>query len=344
MAVQREQPLEGCHTLGRRMAAAAMRREGVGYSAARHRRGAANVSIGIPVFNGERHIRRALDSLLGQSYEEFELIISDNASTDSTWQILEDYAAKDGRITIHRQPQNIGASSNFRFVLEGASGVYFMWAAHDDWWSPGFIAAMVAELETHPDAAVCMSGVERIRDGGESIDIVRYSGKRDPNVMTSPQLALRLAAGKPYHLYIYGLYRREFLLRAFQGFPRVAGGDRLFVCGVALATRFRYVDQVLYFRQMSQMTIARRYADEELGRLWKDPFAGLKLVLLAGPYLLRMNLIPLRRKVWVPLIVLRLARWRAVRSLRQRAGDVLRKAGLHLAAEKILRRMSRRPG
>jgi glycosyltransferase involved in cell wall biosynthesis len=97
------------------------------------------VSIGMPVYNGAKYIKEALDSLLAQTYTDFELIISDNASTDSTQAICEEYASKDNRIRYIRQNENIGAVKNFQFVLDESVGEYFMWAAHDDLWGKSFI-------------------------------------------------------------------------------------------------------------------------------------------------------------------------------------------------------------
>jgi len=90
------------------------------------------VSIGVPVYNGEPFIREALDSLLAQTFTDFELIISDNASTDRTEAICREYAAKDERIRYVRQAEHCGAMANFQFVLDEAVGEYFMWAAADD--------------------------------------------------------------------------------------------------------------------------------------------------------------------------------------------------------------------
>ncbi len=97
------------------------------------------VSIGMPVYNGELFIRSALESLLAQTYTDFELIISDNASTDDTATICRDYASKDARIRYVRQAENRGAAANFQFVLDEAVGEYFMWAAADDCWSPDWL-------------------------------------------------------------------------------------------------------------------------------------------------------------------------------------------------------------
>lgn len=97
------------------------------------------VSIGMPVFNGENLISEALDSLLCQTFEDYELIISDNASTDRTELICRKYASKDERIKYYRHNVNQGAAANFQFVLQEARSEYFMWASHDDWWGCDFI-------------------------------------------------------------------------------------------------------------------------------------------------------------------------------------------------------------
>jgi glycosyltransferase involved in cell wall biosynthesis len=86
------------------------------------------LSIGMPVFNGEKYLKEALDSILAQTYSDFELLISDNASTDRTEQICREYAAKDRRIRYYRNEKNIGAPKNFNRVFELSSGKYFRWA------------------------------------------------------------------------------------------------------------------------------------------------------------------------------------------------------------------------
>ncbi|WP_126455396.1 glycosyltransferase family 2 protein [Sulfuriflexus mobilis] len=105
------------------------------------------VSIGMPVYNGEDYIREALDSLLEQSFSDFELIISDNASTDSTSDICQEYVKKDERIRCIRQTHNAGALFNFQFVLNEARGEYFMWAACDDKWDSSWIEKLLHMLE-----------------------------------------------------------------------------------------------------------------------------------------------------------------------------------------------------
>jgi glycosyltransferase involved in cell wall biosynthesis len=112
------------------------------------------VSIGMPVFNGEKFIRQALDSLLAQTFTDFELIISDNASTDATGSICRIYAEQDSRIRYIRQQENLGALSNFQFVLNEARGEYFMWAACDDKWDRNWIMLLSNRLEDAKGCAV----------------------------------------------------------------------------------------------------------------------------------------------------------------------------------------------
>jgi len=109
------------------------------------------VSIGMPVYNGEDTLQCALDSLLGQSFADFELIISDNASTDGTESICREYAERDRRIRYVRQPKNVGIAANFWFVLGEARGDYFMWAASDDTRSRDFVEVNMKFLSANPE-------------------------------------------------------------------------------------------------------------------------------------------------------------------------------------------------
>lgn len=104
------------------------------------------VSIGMLVYNGERFIRQTLDSLLAQDYKHFELIISDNASTDKTQEICLDYALKDQRIRYFRNKKNLGANLNFSKVFELSSGEFFMWASDHDLHDWTFISSCLGVL------------------------------------------------------------------------------------------------------------------------------------------------------------------------------------------------------
>ena len=101
------------------------------------------LSIGLPVYNGAAYLDAALTSLRAQSCDDFELIVSDNASTDITPQIIADHAACDPRLRVLRQPENLGAIENFIAVLHAAQAPCFMWAAADDFWSPDWVERLL---------------------------------------------------------------------------------------------------------------------------------------------------------------------------------------------------------
>lgn len=125
------------------------------------------VSIGLPVYNGEDTLRCALNSLLDQSFADFELVISDNASTDATESICREYAERDRRIRYVRQSKNLGAAANFKFVLDEALGDYFVWAASDDIHSIDFVEVNFKFLSVNPEyvASTSPNGFE-----GRSLD------------------------------------------------------------------------------------------------------------------------------------------------------------------------------
>ena len=106
------------------------------------------VSIGMPVYNGEKYIKQAIDSVLTQTFTDFEFIISDNASTDQTENICREYGKKDARIKFIRQESNRGPSFNFLFVLSKANSDYFVWLGDDDYWEPTFLEKNVSILNS----------------------------------------------------------------------------------------------------------------------------------------------------------------------------------------------------
>ncbi len=166
-------------------------------------RAAPLVSIGMPVYNGERTLSAALASLVAQTHRDFELVISDNSSTDATPSICQSFAATDPRIRYVRQVRNIGAPANFRYVLDQCQGRYFMWAAADDWRSADFLACNLAFLEAHPDHVASCSPV-RFEDGN-------FDSRRMGDASLDGDLAERLCGFfGPWHANgrFYSLMRR----------------------------------------------------------------------------------------------------------------------------------------
>ena len=162
------------------------------------------VSIGMPVYNGEKFIRHALDSLLSQTFTDFELLISDNGSTDGTEAICQEYRDMDTRISYVRHPKNMGPSMNYRFVLEKTVGNYFMWAASDDKWEKNWIEELLGAIKL--EYAGVRGAIAFFNESG-SYKMVPTSFLKGAHVkyfMEDDSLA------KCHH--IYGLFHRKKLL------------------------------------------------------------------------------------------------------------------------------------
>lgn len=172
------------------------------------------VSIGMPLYNGQRFLDQALRSLLAQDFKNFELIISDNASTDGTREICSHYAAMDPRIRLYWGGVNQGAAWNFKRVFDLSNGQYFMWAAHDDLWAPNYITECLRALEQNPSAVLCCSNLYFMDVGGKSIPW------QHPNIHTVGMDLRHRVQTLMQHtgwFAIYGLIRSEALRKANLG-------------------------------------------------------------------------------------------------------------------------------
>jgi glycosyltransferase involved in cell wall biosynthesis len=263
------------------------------------------VTIGVPVHNGGGLLRRALEAVLAQEYANLEIIVADNASTDDSPEIIRELLSGREGVRLVRHEQNIGASGNFLFLMREAHGKYFFWASCDDFWHPRFVAKQVALLEAAPQAGLAMSSVARVYDDLTPLDTLRFSGPLDPSRLSHWRVAMNCASGVRYHVGVYGLWRLEFLRRVFRGYPLFFASDRLFMCGVALVTRFTYVDEPLYVRTVQRASIARRYAGEGLGVAYRDPLRHLKSALAAPFYLVKFPAVPPVRRLLTPIVALR---------------------------------------
>ena len=182
----------------------------------------------MPVYNGELFIRQAIDSLLAQTFSKFELIISDNCSTDDTEAICREYASRDQRIRYFRHSENRGAIFNFNFVLEQARGEYFMWAAHDDLWDEHWIASLLENFEE--GVAISFGHVVNIDENGMKVrnyPPFKFSGNR-----VSRLVRFYMAEdGKGKANLIYGIYKTEMVRKmAIEEYGKYSfAGDMLFV-------------------------------------------------------------------------------------------------------------------
>ncbi len=264
------------------------------------------VSIGLPVYNGERFIRRALDSLAGQNYSNLEIIVSDNGSTDSTPELIRQFARRDSRVRLHFFESNQGPRANFLKTLELAAGKYFMWAADDDWWHPDFVPRLVDELEAHPQVVIGFCAVERVSDEGALNGVVRFEGRDDPNTRGPLGLALGLAGRLKYNLFIYGMFRRTMLQAAARNLIQIPAAERWFLIQFALSGRFRCVDRVLYRRTTHGTPYHQRYKDDVYGRLQLEA-AGKRIdfepVRAVAKMVSGSPIVPFRRKLLLPVVL-----------------------------------------
>ena len=123
----------------------------------------------MPVYQDEKYLPLALDDILAQSFADFELILSDNVSSDGTEEICRQYARRDKRIIYHRQTLHTAAIENFKFLLAQARAPYFMWAASDDRWHPDFVRQLLSNLVAHPGAASSFCRFAFIDDDGAQL-------------------------------------------------------------------------------------------------------------------------------------------------------------------------------
>lgn len=266
------------------------------------------VTVGMPVRNGARFLPRALESLCAQTYPNVEILVSDNASTDGTAGILEAFAARHPRLQVRRRRETLGIADNFVSVLEDARGAYFMWAADDDVWMPGFVEALVAELEAHPDAGAAMSAVTLVTEDGEPLQTVRFSGRYDPNASGRLRMLRAATSFQKLNFYLYGLHRTALLREAMRSFVDVPGWDRLFVCQLVLGTRLRQVDRVLHHRTVHHRPTHERLPEERFNALKRDPWVDVTVIRALCASVLRSAIVPSRRKVLLPYVVWRYAR------------------------------------
>ena len=191
------------------------------------------VSVGVPVYNGARFLREALDSVLAQDYANFEIIVSDNASEDETESICREYALRDARIRYHRSEQNLGPIWNFDRVYQLARGEYFMWAAHDDRRAPRCLSLCVAALKSDQWAVMCCMDTRFIDEAGEDVsDAFPFHGYHPTG--STPYERLRQIARSTAWVEIYSLFRTPIIRQTRLGKINLWGVDVVLMAEVCL--------------------------------------------------------------------------------------------------------------
>lgn len=215
----------------------------VGPVATRGEREEPVVSIGLPVYNGERFLARAIESILGQTYRNIELIISDNASTDGTSAICKHYLAADDRVRYVVNERNIGAAPNFNKAFELATGEFFKWTSYDDWLEPTYVEKCIAVLLAEPDVLACWPRQKIFDEDGRLIETYAH-----PVGIMSPDAHERL-----FHCIwnlkeiggIFGIFPTETVRRT-RLMESYASADRTFFAEILAEGRGVEISDYLY--------------------------------------------------------------------------------------------------
>ena len=226
------------------------------------------ISIGLPVYNGEKYLPSALDSILQQDYTDFELIISDNSSTDGTPEICQEFVAKDPRIRYSRNKTNIGATGNYNRVFELARGEFFKWASHDDEIHTSLVRRCLETFErSATNTVLVFSKADIIDESGRALEL-----SQDTIDSTAQESFTRLASLIFHCRYahpLWGLIRSEALRRT-----RLMGcieSDHVLLAELALQGPFVEIPEILYrLRRHAESAIEVHRSAREL-LAWHDP-------------------------------------------------------------------------
>lgn len=214
------------------------------------------LAIGIPVFNGEAFLDELLNDLRDQTFSDFEIVISDNASTDRTEAICRTHAEADERVKYFRSDFNLGANPNFDRAFRLSRAPYFMWAAHDDLHDRTFAEKCVALLDANPDVVLAHSGVRYINAVGQTIDAAGSNLKRDSIASgEADHPVVRFADvlfSNSYCHELYGVFRRSALEKTKLIDRNYYASDKALLLEATLLGRYLHVREPLFIKRYHQ--------------------------------------------------------------------------------------------
>lgn len=279
------------------------------------------LSIGMPVYNGEKFIRESLDSIVGQSFGDFELVICDNGSTDATEETCREYGSSDPRIRYTRNPDNLGATANYNTVARRARGKYFKWASSNDLCQPGFFEKCVRVLEENPSVVLCYPRTRLFdSEAGTEEDYVDALHLQQDDPVERFAVVIN---GLSLNNVMNGVARTEAMQKTHL-IPDIYCGDQSVIAELSLMGKFVEIPEFLFYRRMDQES-ATHHKDARDVHLHFDP-SGSKPMLFQRWKLLSCFFrgvtesdLPLQTKLRLYRVLLVQARWRR----RDLAEDVL---------------------
>lgn len=221
----------------------------------------------MPVFNGEKWLSLTIESLLGQSFEDFELVISDNASTDNTQALCHEYAIRDPRVVYSRNKVNIGIANNFNRVLEHSRGTYFKWTSCSDLIDRRFIERCVEVIEYRPEAILVYPSTSLFVD--DPVEGENYVDTFDLDIDDPCERFIRYINNVGLNNIMHGLFRAE-VLRRTELYRTFLAADYNMIAEILLHGRAVRIPGVLHFRRMHPETFTTFLSKDDLRRLY-DP-------------------------------------------------------------------------
>lgn len=233
------------------------------------------VSIGLPVYNGADYLEAAIQSVLNQTFTDFELIISDNGSTDGTQEICEAFQAKDNRVKYYRQPENLGASKNFNFTVDAANASYFAWLSHDDYLAPEYIEKCFNILNEEPEVVLCFAQAVFVDENNDHLFVNNFKlrvNDADPEIRFSDMVASNHIVTEVFGLMRIDVLRKTPMLAAFMTADTVLLGELL------LHGQFHQIQEPLFFHREHPDRSVKKCADPKLREQWFDSKKQVKRV------------------------------------------------------------------
>ena len=207
------------------------------------------IGIGMPVYNGEPYIRQAVESHLAQTFGDFELVITDNKSTDGTEEICREYVGLDRRVRYIRNEVNLGGPGNFRQAFRHCRGVYHKWSTADDWWDPTFLEKAVAILDSDAETVLVYPKTVLVNNAGKETgrydDILHLRQDRPSDRFIQLYQTIGLCQA---HL---GLIRRDQMART-RLIGRELASDIRFVAELSLYGKFFVIPEYLFYRRFHE--------------------------------------------------------------------------------------------